>query len=239
MPLPVLQIPPGKARKFSTSARFRLDVTHTMPLDAGVGGVVDAWVEVEYSDDGDTWRNLRGLDKLYPKSDGTITVYDYEAPPARARGYRSYVMLQLNNGDIIPGDVSNLSIGVMYLKSCWVKDVFQPELNFTVPVDPKWLTIMRNKSKKASLPLGRTKPVVIGQKGSYESFTVKFTCLGDANWDRLQTLMEADRTLLFQTPRGQWYVQPVGSPTYDEDEFSLLEEPARIVTVDLLEVDPV
>jgi hypothetical protein len=239
MPLPVLTVPPGRARKFSNAARLRIDVTHSMPLAVGIGGVVDAWVEVEYSDDGDNWKNLRGLEKIYPDPLGQITVYDYEAPPSLARGYRSYVVLQLDNGDTISGDISNIGMGVMYLKSCWIKDVFQPELNFTVPVDPKWLTITRNKNKNAILPLSRTKPVVIGQKGSYESFTVKFTCVGEGNWDRLQTLLEADRTLLFQTPKSQWYVQPVGSPQWDEDLFSLLEEPARIVSVDLLEVDPV
>jgi hypothetical protein len=202
--------------------------------------VSEAWFVIEYTDNSLVWNELRASrsSKLWVSPGKTITVYDYEAPPAHVRQYRAYTVYQMNTGDLLMSDPTPPLMAVLYLRNIWVKDVYNPQVNFTIPVETKWMPVTNNKKRRVVEPLGREKPVVVGGAANYDQWSYTYTVVGETNWALVQTAIAADRTYLVQTPRRQWYAQVSDSPSIEEDNFSVQDEPARRVTLAFTEVDP-
>jgi hypothetical protein len=237
MPIPAYASPAGRRTKWSERARVRLDITMPSPNPPTFPNQVDWWLVVEYTDDSLQWLPVRGYEEV--RTWANLTIYDYEAQPQVVRQYRVSVGVRLNTGDVLVSEPSLPAMAVMHLRTVWIKDVFNPSVNFTVPVDPKWQTVVTNISRRVVKPLGRSKPAVVSGVGRYDEFALQFTSVGDVPWDKLQALTAADRTYLVQTPKTQWYCQVTDNPARDEDMFSVSEETVRKVTIAFTEVEPV
>lgn len=239
MPYPSFGVAPTHKRKYAKSARVRIELT--APLEQiSFADYAASWILTEYTDDNVTWRPVRGTENgLQYNNSGKIVVYDYEAPPRRIRQYRAMTVVQLTNGDLLYSEPSSIGYAVLYLSSVWFKNVNNPQRNFTVPVDPKWLTVNDNQSKDVVLPAGATYPVIVSQPGKYVSFKLQFTGIGDAAWGELQLLRDSTETWLVQTPKDQWWVRVSDATERDEDMFSLAEETARLFRATFTEVDPI
>jgi hypothetical protein len=238
MPIPSYASESSSFRDWSERARVRIKMT-IPSTQAPIAGVIDRWYVVQYTDDGVIWNPVRGADRLQLLPGEVVTIYDYESPPGSVRMYQALTVYQLLDGELLTSDPSPVQMAVVYLRNIWVKDVFNPTINFTIPVETKWMSIEKNKPRREVLPLGRERPVIVGGAGDYDRWSYTYTVVGEENWDRLQTVLAADRTYLVQTPHRQWYAQVSGNPTISEDNFSIEEDPARQVTLQFTEVDPV
>ena len=243
MPYPSYGVAPSRRRIYSRSARVRIELTRD-DTQTPINGEVDRYVLVQYTDNGTIWYPVRGTvggdgRGLTYNSAGKIVVWDYEAPPKLIRQYRGITVSVLANGDVLMSDPSPIGFAVLYLRSVWIKDVNNPTRNFTVPVDPKWLTVNDNQTKDVVLPAGATRPVIVSDANNYASFSTSFTAIGEDDWDKVKQLRDSGDTMLLQTPKAQWWVQVSDATERDEDMFSLQEDTARLFRVKFTEVDAI
>lgn len=124
-------------------------------------------------------------------------------------------------------------------RKVWIKDLWDPTLNRTVYVRDDWLTRTAGKARSVVRAIGRSKPVVVRGQFRADSFSITFTVLGQAMYDGLMALIESDRTLLLQTPKGNWYAEVSGDLSVQDHLWDdpVNEEPAWLVTVPFQEVD--
>lgn len=121
------------------------------------------------------------------------------------------------------------------LTRTWLKDPFEPRNNVRLPMETKWMKRHKQNRKSLYHPLGREKPIVIGDRGRYVEFELTFVTLNDEMYEKVERLIDLSRMLLVQTPKGSWYCEVFGTPDIDENQFNFESETHRKVTIPFLE----
>lgn len=194
-------------------------------VGATVGGGGDAYSDA-YSD------TYSGASTAEP-----VIVYDHEAPPGQIRRYRARA-LTITSGIVIASDWSPTNSAVFQPAQWWLKDPLDASLNTPIPVlAPDQLDLDEPLAEFA--PLGRSRPVILADdidddlpEHSEHTLLVR----GAATYERIRTLLRAQRVLLLQSPFGdhryiritQRRVARTLTPT----------NPRREVTITCRHVDP-
>lgn len=121
------------------------------------------------------------------------------------------------------------------LKRTWIKDPFDPNNNTQLPMETKWMQRRKMNRKEMFYPLGREKPIILSDRGRYQEFELTFVTIGNTLFKRVEKLIDLNRMLLVQTPKGQWYCEVLGEPTISENQFNLSEPTSRRVTIPFVE----
>lgn len=200
----------------------------------GIG--LDTWTyEIYRSIDNVVFELVRGGDIVNTGLGAEI--YDYELPFLKTGYYRAISVSNDSGGEVASG-FATATATAFSIKKVWLKDPIDPTNNSQFPSETDWLPITETILRAEHRPLGRSLPVVVRSVGGGEKFAVAFTVEGEALFQKLQTMLKANHTLLLQSAKRQWYVEVSGDYTIDEHLWDELtgELPLRRVTVPFVEV---
>lgn len=138
---------------------------------------------------------------------------------------------------VLSGAYSATSSATLILRrNVLVKCPELPALNADIPVKDDWLKVGKSKARSVRHPLGRSMPVVLRGVEEGDNFEITFTCI-DTDYDKLMALVDANRTLLVQDEKRQWYVEVANDVDIAEHLWDNAELDAREVTVPFIQVD--
>lgn len=161
-------------------------------------------------DGGTTWATFRygtlTLSDDFPDSTSTLVIFDYEIPYYDLVQYRAF-SVSTDLGFELLSVPSNIPILSITQQAVWVKDPSDASLNASFPVEDSWLVRTVSRQRTFHQPLGRKKPIVTRGTVDATAFGVTLMVVGTAKWDQLMALLDNDRTLYVQTPKGSWYVE--------------------------------
>ena len=163
---------------------------------------------LERSDDnGATWVPVRfAFGQPFDIALQAFSVYDYEAPMNTNVDYRVYVVTTEPGVSVGSSYATVLDI-VLPTKVTWLKDPIDSSDNGHYRVQERWLSRSKDRQRAFFKPLGRSKPIAFRGLADGEQFSVSFYVDTQAEFNKLERLLDSDNGLLYQTPRKQWYVE--------------------------------
>jgi hypothetical protein len=176
------------------------------------GGLVGSSTAlIESSDDGVTWKTVRGANAVaVPSPSETVIAYDYEVLPLQVRNYRATIQ---SSGPISSGPSALLPL-TSTGKVWWLKDPLNPANNVKLSLPSKTEPQSAVAEQIASFrPLGRSTVVVLADAVTKVPRMGGFTCqtLTQANYLLLLQIISLQKTLLLQDAYGeQFYVRLIG-----------------------------
>lgn len=163
---------------------------------------------IERSDDnGVTWVPVRGaFGVAFPQETQSILTFDLEAPLNETLDYRAY-LVTTEPSVSVSTPYATVSDEMIPYERTWLKDPVDPTNNGHYRVQEKWLSRSKDRQRAFFKPLGRTKPIAFRGLADGEQFSVSFYIDTQAEFDKLERLLDSDNGLLYQTARKQWYVE--------------------------------
>ncbi len=197
---------------------------------------------LEFSDDGGaSWSYLRGAQDGRFSPNGFAVVYDYEAPPGRARLYRAHTAVTdyalSSSGAELVSEASATASAVQRADGWWLKDPTSPGLMLRLQVAG---SISSTSPVPATVyaPLSRAHKVVLSDVPLGEEFDLNLIVKGAEDWATFAALRAGGVTLLLQSDYGdQWYVALMDRDMTLMSSVSRRLEPVRMIKVKAVEVD--
>ena len=193
-------------------------------------------------DNGVTWNAFRygtaALSTGLPDNTTPQTLYDYEVPYYDTVQYRAFSVSTDLGFDLLSLASATVSVSISQ-QAVWIKDPVDATLNTAFPIEEGWLSKTKSRRRTFHEPLGRTKPIVTRGTINADSFSITLLVVGETKWDRLMALLNNQRTLYVQTPKGSWYME-VASDIGTEDRLwdrRAGEQDVWKVNIPLQEVD--
>lgn len=193
-------------------------------------------------DGGVTWSTFRYgtavLSTGLPDLTTPQILYDYEVPYYTTVQYRAFSVSTDLGFDLLSVASATASVSISQ-QAIWLKDPIDATLNTAFPEEGGWLSKTKARQRTFHRPLGRSKPVVTRGTIDAYAFSIVFTVIGSTKWDKLIALLNNQRTLYIQTPKGSWYVE-VASDVSTEDRLwdrRQGEQDVWKVTIPFQEVD--
>lgn len=203
---------------------------------------IDSFRIERSTDAGTTWDTFRygTLTRSlgFPDNTTPLVIFDPEVPLNKLTQYRAY-SVSTDLGEEIWSLASNIASVTLTQQQVWLKDPADSNRNAQFFVEGSWLNRVIRRQRTFHQPLGRSKPLVTRGTASDTSFQVTLVVLGDDNWDKLMALVQGDRTLFMQTPKGSWYVEIAGDVSTQDRLWDRRqgEEDVWKITLPLQEVD--
>jgi hypothetical protein len=224
----------------------RNEVQLTLTKGAGVVDGQVSWYSIQRSfDEGATWEVFRYgttvttavLPEIKSPANSAV-YYDYEVPLGVTVQYRAWAAKQDPGADEFD---SAFATGTTSLTGAvvWVKDPVDSTRSRHFYVQDKFLATKKTRVRSVQQPLGRDMPIVVRGDGRGRSFSATFLLIGQADYDAMLTLIDSDRTLYLQTPKGSLYVDIAADVDITPHLWDDLrkEEDVWIVTIPFVEVD--
>lgn len=173
-------------------------------------GTDEAWLRVEYRDDGD-WVDLRFAARIDVATSGTVSesVYDHEAPFNVERAYRARVYVDVG-GNVVasPEDTGEATV-VTAVR--WLTDVLDPD-RLHVEVAGRGHERTFAGREVVHRPAGLSTAVVEAEPPvRADSLTFVTTSRTAASHDDLEVAMGSTRTLLYRDRRESVFLRLTGS----------------------------
>jgi len=203
---------------------------------------IDYYVIQRSLDGGTTWDTFRygTLTETDQLDDLTVpfVINDYEVPYFTEVQYRAY-SVSTDLGVPLASFFSNQVVGYVESRNIWIKDTGDFGNNAHFPYADEYLQRNTALARTVYRPLGRTKPIVVKQQTNYQTFTVNLTVIGIALKEKLQSMIEGNRTLFVCTPKGCWYAEISGDVQWQDrlGDIRQGEEDVWKVSISFIEVE--
>jgi len=236
---------------FTTSWAAPTAPTFTATSDGDLGRVqlvikntqndVTAEVTVQRSLDNLNWDTVRGIGDLNIGFNISAQLFDYEAPPNVLVYYRAWTETT-SASLLLRSTYITLAAITVTTRYAFLKDPIDPTRNMHVVLQNNYLDRTKRRDRAFYRPLTRERPVPMRGVSTDESFTVVIVTRDVVEQAKLETLLNSDRVLLFQTARSSWYVDLSGDYTNSEYLWGDLHKTSfidHLFTVTFIEVDAV
>jgi hypothetical protein len=193
-------------------------------------------------DGGVTWNTFRygtlAKSTGFPDNTTPLVVYDYEVPFFTTVQYRAFSISTDLGLDVFSVASATASVSLNQ-NVVWIKDPSNASLNCSFRIEDSWLKRIKSRARSIHQPLGRSKPVVIRGSANASAFSTTLLVVGESDWAKLMSLVEADRTLYLQTPKGSWYVEIAADVNTEDRLFDRRagEQDVWKITIPWQEVD--
>ncbi|MGE3620742.1 MAG: WD40/YVTN/BNR-like repeat-containing protein [Acidimicrobiia bacterium] len=165
----------------------------------------------EYHDSG-AWVTLPG-GVVDVSATETYAAFDHLLPPGVHRTYRASIIAALSTASQVRSAPSSEQTVVLDLDDWWLKHPTLPELNLVLEVDAPG-EIRHRQAVAVFDPIGSREAVVQADVAKGRTMTLRVFTTGPTARAALETLLEAQSTLLLQSPFGQqWWVRVAGDVT--------------------------
>jgi hypothetical protein len=163
---------------------------------------------------------------------------DYEVPTDQNRLYRIRDIAAQGGTDT----ASDWEYAVAFsptLTGFWLKDVFDPSLNFLAMVNdmrkPKEIT--HAVKKGVFPPVAGGKPIVVTAPPGGKSFSFELAVQGDNDWFKFLKMLENNHVILIQSPTEQWYAHITNNPLTRTWSRTTVDMTYRSMVLEFVEVD--
>lgn len=219
-----------------------VDVEITVTPGVNTGEPDEDYYIIERRINGGPWTTFNlggGLDTAeYVPGAEPFTIVDHEAPLYDLLEYRAFAVTTAI-GIPVASPSSNIENETLVNATVWIKDIYDPSLNRHFYVADKWLTRSKVRPRTVHQPLNRSKPIVVRGVGDASRFGITFLILGDSTFEAIEAIIDSNRTMFVQTPKGSWYAELESDVNYEEHLWDRMrgEDDARHITLNFVEVD--
>jgi hypothetical protein len=120
----------------------------------------------------------------------------------------------------------------------WIKDVFDPSLNFQVYVNVRPQKIIRPVKRGVFSPVSGGSSIVVKAPRGGVLFGAEFVITGDNDWFKFLRMLDQNHVLLIQSPSNdQWYVDITNDPETTHYARGSAEMAHRVTPLEFVEVN--
>lgn len=153
--------------------------------------------QIQYSEDGVTWVDVRGADAVTPISGDTVTVVDYEASLGPVM-YRGRVTGTDTDDNVVTGSWSSVSTVTLTDTTSWLTDPLDPTVGLPAPCRADD-TRTRGITQDITVTLGSPYPVISSDVRQAQTGSFTWGTSGVADRNALLALLDG-RVLLQRIP---------------------------------------